>query len=82
MAGRSGLRRRAHPRGRRRVRQRKARLAILIGPEFGTVPRPDLVAAAREAGDADFDVLIAAPSITTPIPELHELGRIPVPRGA
>lgn len=27
--------------------------------EFGTVSRPDLVAAAREAGDADFDVLIA-----------------------
>jgi adenine-specific DNA-methyltransferase len=28
-------------------------------PEFGTVSRPDLVAAAREAGDAGFDVLIA-----------------------
>ena len=35
------------------------RAAIFIGPEFGTVTRPDLVAAAREAGDADFDVLIA-----------------------
>jgi len=35
------------------------RVAIFIGPEFGTVTRPDLVAAAREAGDADFDVLIA-----------------------
>ena len=35
------------------------RAAIFIGPEFGTVSRPDLVAAAREAGDADFDVLIA-----------------------
>jgi adenine-specific DNA-methyltransferase len=34
------------------------RAAILIGPEFGTVSRPDLVSAAREAGDADFDVLI------------------------
>src|SRR3984957_15272960 len=33
--------------------------AILIGPEFGTVQRADLVAAAREAGDAGFDVLIA-----------------------
>jgi hypothetical protein len=30
-----------------------------IGPEFGTVSRPDLVAAAREAGDAGFDVLVA-----------------------
>ena len=28
------------------------RAAIFIGPEFGTVSRPDLVAAAREAGDA------------------------------
>ena len=35
------------------------RAAIFIGPEFGTVARPDLVAAAREAGDAGFDVLIA-----------------------
>ena len=35
------------------------RAAIFIGPEFGTVTRPDLVAAAREAGDVDFDVLIA-----------------------
>ena len=34
------------------------RAAIFVGPEFGTVSRPDLVAAAREAGDADFDVLI------------------------
>ena len=35
------------------------RCAIFIGPESGTVSRPDLVAAAREAGDADFDLLIA-----------------------
>ena len=35
------------------------RAAILIGPEYGTVGRPDLVAAAREAVDARFDVLIA-----------------------
>ncbi|MBA4398051.1 MAG: site-specific DNA-methyltransferase, partial [Syntrophus sp. (in: bacteria)] len=34
------------------------RAAVFIGPEFGTVSRPDLVSAAREAGDADFDVLI------------------------
>src|SRR3546814_9085635 len=37
---------------------KERRAAIFIGPEFGTVSRPDLVAAAREAGDADFDVLI------------------------
>jgi adenine-specific DNA-methyltransferase len=35
------------------------RAAIFIGPEFGTVQRADLVAAAREAGDAGFDVLVA-----------------------
>ncbi len=35
------------------------RAAIFIGPEFGTVSRVDLVAAAREATDARFDVLIA-----------------------
>jgi adenine-specific DNA-methyltransferase len=35
------------------------RAAIFLGPEFGTVARADLVAAAREAADARFDVLIA-----------------------
>jgi adenine-specific DNA-methyltransferase len=35
------------------------RAGIFIGPEFGTVTRPDLVAAAREAADSGFDVLIA-----------------------
>ena len=35
------------------------RAAIFVGPEFGTVTRPDLVAAAREATEAGFDVLIA-----------------------
>ena len=35
------------------------RAAIFIGPEFGTVSRPDLVAAAREAVDARFDILVA-----------------------
>ena len=38
---------------------KEKRAGILIGPEFGTVSRPDLVAATREAGDAGFDVLIA-----------------------
>ncbi|WP_236960734.1 site-specific DNA-methyltransferase [Methylobacterium durans] len=35
------------------------RAAILIGPEFGMLSRPDLVAAAREAAEARFDVLVA-----------------------
>ncbi len=38
---------------------KERRAAIFIGPEFGTVSRPDLVEAAREAGDSGFDVLIA-----------------------
>jgi adenine-specific DNA-methyltransferase len=28
------------------------RAGVFVGPEFGTVSRPDVVAAAREAGDA------------------------------
>lgn len=36
------------------------RAAILIGPEYGTISRPDLVAAAREAAESGFDLLIAA----------------------
>ncbi len=55
------------------------RAAIFIGPEFGTVTRPDLVAAAREAGDADFDVLIAcAFNYEAHATEFGKLGRIPV----
>jgi adenine-specific DNA-methyltransferase len=53
------------------------RAAIFIGPEFGTVSRPDLVAAAREAGDADFDVLIAcAFNYDAHSTEFDKLGRI------
>jgi adenine-specific DNA-methyltransferase len=55
------------------------RAAIFIGPEFGTVSRPDLVQAAREAGDADFDVLITcAFNFDAHSSELSKLGRIPV----
>ncbi|MDD5392641.1 MAG: site-specific DNA-methyltransferase [Thiothrix sp.] len=55
------------------------RAAIFIGPEFGTVSRPDLVQAAREAGDAGFDVLIAcAFNYDAHSAEFHKLGRIPV----
>ena len=55
------------------------RAGIFIGPEFGTVSRPDLVAAAREAGDAGFDVLIAcAFNYEAHASEFDRLGRIPV----
>ena len=55
------------------------RAAIFIGPEFGTVTRPDLVAAAREAADAGFDVLIScAFNYEAHATEFNKLGRIPV----
>jgi adenine-specific DNA-methyltransferase len=55
------------------------RAAIFIGPEFGTVQRTDLVVAAREAGDAAFDVLIAcAFNYEARTTEFSKLGRIPV----
>lgn len=55
------------------------RAAIFIGPEFGTVSRPDLVAAAREAGDGGFDVLITcAFNYDAHSTEFNQLGSIPV----
>lgn len=55
------------------------RAAIFIGPEFGTVQRADLVAAAREAGDAGFDVLIAcAFNYEAHATDFNKLGRLPV----
>ena len=55
------------------------RAGIFIGPEFGTVSRPDLVEAAREASDADFDVLIAcAFNYDAHASEFSKLGRIPI----
>lgn len=55
------------------------RAAILIGPEFGTLSRPDLVAAAREAADARFDVLVAcAFAYDAHASELTKLGPLPI----
>jgi len=55
------------------------RAAIFIGPEFGTVTRVDLVEAAKEAGDAGFDVLIAcAFNYEAHTTEFNKLGRLPV----
>ena len=55
------------------------RAGIFIGPEFGTVSRPDLVQAAREAADADFDVLIASAfNYDAHASEFSKLGRIPI----
>ena len=58
---------------------KEVRAAIFIGPEFGTVSRPDLVSAAREAADAGFDVLIAcAFNYDAHSTEFEKLGRVPV----
>jgi adenine-specific DNA-methyltransferase len=58
-------------------KDRKA--AIFIGSEFGTVSRLDLVAAAREAGDNAFDVLIAcAFNFDAQSSEFDKLGKIPI----
>ena len=55
------------------------RAAIFIGPEFGTVSRPDLVEAAREAADGGFDVLVAcAFNYDAHTTEFESLGRVPV----
>lgn len=55
------------------------RAGIFIGPEFGTVSRNDLVLAAREAGEAGFDVVIAcAFNYDAHTSEFTKLGRIPV----
>ncbi|OGH00356.1 MAG: DNA methylase [Candidatus Lambdaproteobacteria bacterium RIFOXYD1_FULL_56_27] len=65
--------------GRYEEGETEKRAAIFIGPEFGTVARGDLVAAAREAGDAGFEVLVAcAFNYDAHSSEFNSLGRIPI----
>ncbi|MGE9296007.1 MAG: site-specific DNA-methyltransferase [Puniceicoccales bacterium] len=55
------------------------RAGIFIGPEFGTVSRADLTAAAREALDARFDALIACGfNFEAHTSELNKLGPLPI----
>ncbi|MCY3563056.1 MAG: site-specific DNA-methyltransferase [bacterium] len=57
----------------------KRRAAIFVGPEFGTVSRPDLVGGAREAAEAGFDLLISlAFSYDARSTELAKLGVVPI----
>jgi hypothetical protein len=59
--------------------EQERRAALLVGPEFGIVSRPDLVNAAREAADAGFDVVIAcAFNFDARSAELDRIGRIPI----
>lgn len=65
--------------GRYEEGETERRAAIFVGPEFGTVARPDLVSAVREAGDAGFDVVIAcAFNFDAASSEFNKLGKIPV----
>ncbi len=58
---------------------KEQRAGIFIGPEFGTISQPDLKAAARECGDAGFDVLIACGfNYEAHATEFNKLGRIQV----
>lgn len=58
---------------------KEKRAGIFVGPEFGTVTRPDLVDAAKEAGDAGFDVVIAcAFNYDAHATEFTRLGAVPV----
>ena len=58
---------------------RVRRAGILIGPEFGTISRPDLAAAAREAAEAGFDTLIAcAFNYDAQSADLARLGQVPI----
>ena len=55
------------------------RAGIFIGPEFGTITRSDLTAAAREANDARFDALIACGfNFDAHTSELSRLGPLPI----
>lgn len=55
------------------------RAAIFIGPEFGTVTHPDITAAAREAADCGFNVLITcAFSYEAQVTDLSKVGKIPI----
>ncbi|ATI42065.1 site-specific DNA-methyltransferase [Pacificitalea manganoxidans] len=65
--------------GRYMEGETERRAGILIGPEYGTLQRADLVAAAREAADAGFDLVIAcAFNFDAHTAEFHKLGRITV----
>ena len=65
--------------GRYMESETERRAGIFVGPEYGTVQRADLVAAAREAADGGFDILIAcAFNYDAHTADFRKLGRIPV----
>jgi adenine-specific DNA-methyltransferase len=65
--------------GRYMEGETERRAGVFIGPEYGTVQRADLVAAAREAADAGFDIVIAcAFNFDAHTAEFRKLGRVPI----
>ena len=57
----------------------QARAAIMIGPEFGSVSRPDMVAAVREAAEGGFGMLVAcAFNFDAHVSDLDRLGPMPI----
>jgi len=59
--------------------EEEKRAGIFIGPEFGSVTRTALMAAAREANDARFDVLIACGfNFDAHASEIDKLGPLPI----
>ena len=65
--------------GRYQEGSHERRAGIFIGPEFGTVTRPDLVAATREAAESGFDVLVAcAFNFEAHTTEFTSIGKVPV----
>ncbi len=59
--------------------EREKRAAILIGPEFGTLTRSQITAAAREAAEARFDALVAcAFNFDAQATDLTRLGPLPI----
>lgn len=65
--------------GRYMEGENERRAGVFIGPEYGTVQRADLVAAAREAADAGLDIMIAcAFNFDAHTAEFRKLGRVPI----
>ncbi|MGN0878039.1 MAG: site-specific DNA-methyltransferase [Oligosphaeraceae bacterium] len=65
--------------GRYEESEAERRAAVFIGPEFGTVSKADLVAAAKEAAEAGFDVLVScAFNYEAATADFCRLGRLPV----
>lgn len=59
--------------------EKQIRAGIFIGPEFGTVGRQDIVLAAREAVDLDYDeVITCAFNYDALSADLEKLGAIPI----